>query len=102
MGHFHPERLAALARVECGGAGGIEIVDAAGELLYGGNAAGIALPCGWVELAAARGAALVFVATSPIRLVAEGDIEGAARAGHLVGAYATLTMAAGWGRGPHG
>lgn len=95
LGHFHPASSAYLARVECSGASAIAIT-AGSEVIYSNDALGSKPPYGWVELAQARGVALVYLAVSPNPLTTEVDMTNAARAGHIVGGYATLDMEPAW------
>jgi hypothetical protein len=95
LGQFDPASSTYLAHVECSDASAIAITSGS-EVIYSNDALGSRPPYGWVELAQVRGVALVYLAVSPDPLTTEDDMTRAARAGHVVGGYATLDMEPAW------
>lgn len=65
-------------------------------MIYSNDALDSSPPYGWVELAQVRGVALVHLAMASNPLTTEDDMTQAARAGHVVGGYATLDMEPTW------
>ena len=96
LGHFAPTSNGSRGHVTCATVGKLGVT--LGDLqLYDGPAPGPQkTPPGWVELAKALGAAIVYIAFTDSTLDTEDQINQVARSGHVVGAYATLDITSGW------